>query len=115
MHENFIGITKKKMEDGSVSEGEIAVLQGEADESSKNWQKISKETEIRQKSIEKLMKPALKLSQKEGTFITVLKDLEKKSKDLIVKAEDYGDAESVLKDSKVSCLFGISKPSHFIQ
>ena len=110
MHEKLIGITKKKMEDGSLTEEELAALQGEINESSKNWQNMSKETETRRKDIERLMKPALKFSQKEETFVAVLKDLEKKSKDLIVNTEDYHEAEKILKDSKVGYWYGISKP-----
>ena len=48
------------------------------------------------------MKPAKKFNQKEGIFAAVLKELERKSNELDLKAIDCREAEVVLKDSKVS-------------
>ena len=101
VHEKFIELTKKKVE-GKLKEGEASSLQEEVDDSSKTWQNISKQTESRQKSIDKLMKPAKKFNQKEGTFASVLKELERRSNELDLKAIDYRDTEGILKDSKVS-------------
>ena len=80
---------------------EKALLQDEVDKSSKNWQNISKQNEIRQKNIDKLMKPARKFTQKAEAFVVALRDLERKSKELNIGAENYREPEAILKHNKV--------------
>ena len=98
----FIEVTTKKMEE-SPNEEEKAPLREELDESGKSWQDITKQSDVRQKAIDKLMKPAKKYSEKEKTFVAILKDLEKRVKEINMIPEKQQTAQDALKEIKVRC------------
>ena len=105
-HDKFVEVTNKKIEK-CLTEDEKVLLEKELEEASKSWRDIAKESEVRQKNIEKLMKPVRKFHEKEKTFVAILKQFEKRSQDLTSKPDDGRKAQDILKDTKVgsSCSY----------
>lgn len=100
VHDKVVESTKKKIQECG-NEEEKASLQEELDESAKNWENITKQADTRQKNIDKLMKPAQRFYEKERAFVVVLKDLEKRSKELDDTKDKHKKPEEMLKENKV--------------